>query len=233
VPEVIIPFAGKCPHRERALSWVTTRYESLGWPVTVAPGGNPWVKAEAIMPAVEASSADVLVIADADVWTDGLHEAVRAVELGEPWAKPHKMVHRLSEAGTDALFINAEEWRQYPLDQRPYRGVSGGGFTVARRQTFLRVPMDPRYVGWGQEDISHAIALYTMTGVPWLGDADLIHLWHPPQKRLSRAFGSTDSKRLLKRYIAAKSRPDLMTSLLEEIHDHQPPQPTLHPDPSV
>jgi len=222
VPEVIVPFHGDCPYRLVALDWVREQHE---WPVTVAAGGEPWVKAAAIGPAIEASKADVLVIADADCWTDGLPEAVRAVELGAPWAKPHALVHRLTEESTRS-FMAGEPWTG--LDQEPYRGVAGGGFVVARRETLLEIPMDPRFVGWGQEDIAWAVALHTLAGPAWLGDADLIHLWHPPQKRLSRMWGSTESKRLLRRYVAAKSKPDLMRSLIEEIHAHRTDESSLH-----
>ena len=222
MPEVIIPFAGDCPHRARALEWVRDRYE---WPVTVAAGGEPWVKAEAIRPAIEASSADVLVIADADCWTDGLTEAVRAVELGAPWAKPHRLVHRLT-AESSLAFMAGKPWSE--LAEPAYQGVAGGGFIVARRETLLDVPMDPRFVGWGQEDIAYAIALHTLAGPAWLGDADLFHLWHPPQERLSRMWGSVSNKRLLRRYSAAKCKPDVMRSLIEEIHvAHRPDESSL------
>lgn len=212
--EVLVPWLAGCPHRERALDWVKGKYEALGWPVTVAPGGSPWVKAEAVNPAVQASSADIVVIADADVWTDGLPESVRAVELGAPWGKPHSLVHRLTAASTQALY-EGRPWHE--LDQPPYHGVAGGGFIIARRETLLDIPMDPRFIGWGQEDIAYAIALHTLAGPAWLGDADLTHLYHPPQERLSRTWGSMENKRLLRRYAAAKRKPKAMRELLEEI----------------
>ena len=227
MPEVVIPFAGDCPHRRKALEWVRERHI---WPVTVAFGGAPWIKAGALRPAIEASSADVLVIADADCWTDGLPEAVRAVELGAPWAKPHSLVHRLTQASTEALY-RGEPWAE--LAERPYHGVAGGGFIVARRETLLEIPMDPRFVGWGQEDLSYAIALHTLAGDAWLGNADLIHLWHPPQDRMSRMWGSVENKRLMKRYSAAKCKPALMRSLIEEIHAIQPSEHALHVDSSL
>lgn len=210
MPEVIVPFAGDCPHRRRALEWVTARHE---YPVTVAYGGVPWVKAEAIGPAIEQSSADIIVLADADCWTDGLPEAVRAVELGAPWAKPHKMVYRLTEGSTRA-FMAGKSWTE--LDQQPYQGIAGGGFVVAPRETLLDVPMDKRFVGWGQEDIAFAMALHVLAGPAWLGDADLIHLWHPPQERMTRRKGSPESWALFRRYQAAKRKPDLMRELLKE-----------------
>lgn len=227
MPEIIVPFHGDCPFRRDAFRWVRGEHH---WPVTVAHGGEPWVKAAAIGPAIERSSADVLVIADADCWTDGLEAAVRAVELGASWAKPHGTVYRLT-AKSSRAFMAGEPWTE--LDQQPYRGVAGGGFVVARRETLLEIPMDPRFVGWGQEDIAWAMALHCLAGPAWLGDADLIHLWHPPQPRLSRMWGSTDSKRLLKRYSAAKNDPVRMRSLIEEIHAYESSESSLHDCESV
>ncbi len=100
------------------------------------------------MPAVARSRADVVVVADADCVTDGLEEAIRAVEMGAPWAKPHRDVHRLSEEGTEAVY-NGGDWREQSLDREVYRGVAGGGFVVARREVILSIPLDSRFTGWG------------------------------------------------------------------------------------
>lgn len=143
--EILIPWRGGCPHRERALAWVQGRYP---WPVAIAeaPAGE-WCKAAAIMPAVLASSADVLVIADADVWTDGVGEAVAAVEAGEPWAVPHTRVLRLTEACSARVM--AGELDGLEVAEPFYRGVMGGGITVLPREVMLQVPLDARFVGWG------------------------------------------------------------------------------------
>lgn len=100
------------------------------------------------MPAVVRSRADIVVVADADCVTDGLEEAIRAVEMGAPWAKPHRDVHRLSEEGTEAVY-NGGDWREQSLDREVYRGVAGGGFVVARREVILSIPLDSRFTGWG------------------------------------------------------------------------------------
>lgn len=94
--------------------------------------------------------------------------------------------------------------------------MPGGGMIVARRETLLEVPLDSRYVGWGQEDESHALALNCLAGMPWRGDAHLIHLWHPPAKRQTRRKGSRRSWELFKRYRAAASDPVAMRALLKE-----------------
>lgn len=223
---VVIPFAGECPHRRRALDHVAARYP---WPVTVAPGGEPWIKAQAVMPAVEAADAEIVVVADADVWSDGTAAAVEAVAAGAPWAIPHRGVFRLTESATDALIAGAP-LEGLDLDERAYLGWEGGGIVVARRETLLDVPMDPRFIGWGCEDEAWALALNLLAGHRWRGRSQLAHLWHPPQQREDRRQGSRANFALLRRYVAARLDPAAMRSLLDEVNrdDRQADQPPLH-----
>lgn len=180
----------------------------------LAPPG-PWSKGAAVAPAVESSRADLIVQADADCFTEGLAGAVRVVEDGAPWAIPHNNVHRLTEEGTAATLAGIG-WRDQPLDQRPYPGIAGGGIVVASREVALAVRLDPRFQGWGQEDECHAMALMTIVGDPWRGDADLVHLFHPPQERMTRRRGSEASWQLRRRYAAARNDPVAMRALIEE-----------------
>jgi hypothetical protein len=154
-------------------------------------------------------------MADADVWTSGLKDAVDAVDAGAAWAVPHMNVHRLSLEGTNAV-LGGARWRSQPLEQRPYPGVIGGGYVVARRETLLDCPLDPRFVGWGQEDECHGLALRALHGQPWRGFADLVHLHHPPQHRMSRVRGSKEGWRLRRRYHEARNDPARMARLIEE-----------------
>lgn len=217
--EVVIPFAGGCRWRERALSWATGRYPRT-WGVTVAEGDSPWTKAKAVRPAVEASRAEIIVVADADVWTDGVAEAVAAVELGQPWAIPFTGVFRLTPEATERILagepIPADE-HELDLDERAYKGRPGGGAVVAPRELLLDVPLDPRFVGWGQEDESWGIALRTIAGAPHRCRHALIHLWHPPQERLDREFGSREGRALRERYEAAGASADAMRALIAEV----------------
>lgn len=195
------------------------RYGAEGWPVVeaLAPAG-PWVKAAAVMPAVEASAADVMVVADADVWCDGLAKAVDAVVQGAVWAIPHGRVCRLTESASEAVEAGASPSRD-DVEQPPYRGVPGGGIVVIPRASVLEVPLDPRFVGWGGEDHSWGYALRTLLGSPWRGSAPLWHLWHPPQPRLSRRIGSAENDALHLRYAAARRNPAAMRALIDEVAD--------------
>src|ERR1044072_5683261 len=112
--EVVIAFAGGCPHRDRALQWCRGRYD---WPVVVAPGRpGPWCKATAVMPAVSNSTAHVVVVAGADVWCDGIPAAIQATHDGAPWAIPHGQVHRLTLKGSEAVY-SGHPWESQALEQ--------------------------------------------------------------------------------------------------------------------
>lgn len=221
--QVVVPFRGGCPHRERAWRWVQERYRSIHpeWEVVEAPAPEgPWCKGAAINPAVEASEAEIVIQADADCWTDGLADAVAAVEAGAAWAVPHSKVFRLSEQGTEAVLGGADWKAAYRAEggavQRPYEGFLGGGFVVARPDVLRAAPIDLRFRSWGNEDESHALGLNALFGAPWRGEADLLHLWHPQPPRLNRRRGSKESWDLRCRYFKVRNDPDAMRALLEE-----------------
>lgn len=203
--EVVIPYGGECPYRERALEHVRPRYEAL-WPTRIASmGGHDFTKSMAINEAARESEADVLVLADADCWTDGIEAAVEVALDGEPWAIPHRKVHRLTEKATEAVLSGAEPTGQ-PTVERPYVGVKAGGVVVVRHEVLLDVPWDERFKGWGRQDLSWRAAMTTLYGAkPWRGDAPLFHLWHPPAPRRTRTQSlSKASEALYARYKAAR-----------------------------
>lgn len=230
---LVVPFGGNCPHRVRAWIWLKQRYRNCypNWQIVEAPApGGAWSKGAALNPAIAEIDAEITVVIDADVWTDGLHDAIAQIENGVPWAIPHTMVHRLSEAGSKG-FLQGDNWEDQPLAQPPYRGLPGGGALVASTAVLRSIPLDSRFVGWGQEDECWAVALFTLLGEPWRGTADLVHLWHPPQQRLSRRRGSRRGWELRTRYMQARHDPTVMRALLEEsrasrsaakspLHDH-------------
>lgn len=227
--QVIVPWRSACPYRIKAWSFLRPKYP---WPVIVAPGASPWIKAAAIMPAVQASKADILVIADADVWTEGLAEAVAAVASGAHWAVPHREVHRLTEPASEAYMRGDRHGLE--TTQPSYAGIEGGGYVVLRRETFLEIPMDPRFIGWGGDDWAWGFALFGLLGECCRGSADLIHLWHPPQERMSRKHGSQEGFSLWTRYRDARWNPDLMRQLVQEARAaFDPHQPPLHDHPTL
>lgn len=213
---VIVPLRLHCPQREAAWAWVRGRYESEHpeWEIVTGDAPGPWVKALAVSDALSRTDADRIVIADADVWVDNLAEAVGLLDE-HPIVIPHRLLKRLDRATTERVLAGRSCAHRY--DRPPYIGRAGGGITVLRRSTWDAVPMDPRFVGWGQEDDSWCIAFTTVYGRPITRlRADMIHLWHPPQARKNRSTGSTEGRQLQQRYELAADDPDAMRALLAE-----------------
>lgn len=230
---LIVPWRGGCSHRELVWDWLRARYrrEHPDWSLIVggAPRDQPWVKASAVNSALARCSAEIVVVADADVWTEGIPDAVEAVRNGSPWAVPHRDVYRLVEHSTTA-FLAGMNWMGLELTEPPYPTYWGGGVVVAPRETILDIPLDPRFVGWGQEDHAWGMALTYLAGTAWRGSKPLIHLWHPPQERMQRRFGSLEGKRLWQRYLRARSDPRKLRDLIEEAKRaaRDSAQPALH-----
>lgn len=212
---VLIPWMGGCPYRLEALERVTGRLAKIHppWEIVLGelPLGSPWVKARAVDVALQKTSAATLVVHDGDVWTDGLDAAVASLGAECRWAIPHHKVYRLAGGVTGPT----DDRRC--LVQAPYVGFPGGGIVVIDRDAYETCPLDPRFVGFGQEDESWALALTTIYGPPWRGDAPLWHWWHPPQPRRSRSVGNPESFALWRRYRRARNNPAAMSALVEEV----------------
>lgn len=175
------------------------RLEQHDLDVIVGSHEGPWRKGVAVADALTRTDADVLVVSDADVVCDDLPDAIAAVVAGAAWAVPHTRVRRLTTAATDQVLAGAIP--HGPLEERPYRGILGGGIVVLPRDVYVEAPIDPRFVGWGQEDESWGLALSNRYGWPVRGSGDLWHLWHPPQPRTSRGVGSAESLDLFRQYV--------------------------------
>jgi hypothetical protein len=236
---VVIPWRAGCEHRQRALDYVTRWWSNAypDWPVVVGEWpveAGPWRKGCAVRAAgIHPEPDDLVVVSDADVIPIGVGEAVEAIEptdLIRPsarWAMPFRTVHRLTVEGT-RLAIGGHLDLTQPIArnmrgvvEETYVGSAGGGVVVMRGDVFATIPIDPRFVGYGQEDLSWSLALHLLAGAPAMRMAPLWHLWHPPQERMrrgstvSRGVGSEAGLRLWHRYRQATT-PAVMRSLVAE-----------------
>lgn len=213
---VLIPFHSDDPHRQRACTHVTAIYRALGWEVIEGDCAPPWRKAIAVHDAAQRAHGDVFVIADADCLSYGTPAAADAVADGAGWAMPHFDVHRLDQQATSDVYTGVEPSATTGRAEQTRRGVFGGGIVVVARETWRRVPLDVRFVGWGQEDVAWARALTCLAGPVTRLTHDLWHLWHPEPARLHRNVGSTSSLALYVRYGKAMKNPARMAALIDE-----------------
>lgn len=219
--EVLVPFRPDGGPRDRSWAWLRRRWALIHPTWTVHAGaafdGEVWRKGRSFNLLAAQATADVLVLADADVWTGGLTEAAR-LALEHPWVVPHRTVHRLTEAETDGLLAAPPTTpiRAGRLIKPAYTGVAGGGLIVIRRD---RLPaLDECFYGWGGWDESTGVSLDTLLGRHRRLPQKLWHLWHPPGARgTDPAFVGHGRPRLLRYRHVVRTR-DLagLRGLMEE-----------------
>jgi hypothetical protein len=216
--------SGDNPERVASRGWVLAWWRSRGFTVRTRESDvDPWVKAEAFNPPAAESSADVLIIADADSFVPLAQvQAAVASALRVGWAAPASHVYRLSrEASAATLAADpaaADVAPDLSLDPgRPVHDLMpGGGIVVVRRDVWELVGgFDPRFIGWGGEDWALGAAIRTLTGsyatqVP----GPYFHLWHPLVACPDALEASINE--LVLRYRQAKFRPDTMRALIAE-----------------
>lgn len=219
--DIIIPTAGDCVYRASRLSYVASRWIDLGFDVKIGEMDGPWSKASAVANALERSTADVIVVHDSDSWADDVLLAVEAVESGTPWACPFGTVKRLRANVSDDIVAGGIPLQQHHRDALtvpPHKAVPGGGIVVIRRETYDRVPLDPRFVAWGHEDQAWGHALQALVGRALCFPGDLWHLWHPPSDRSSTPERRTN-RALLARYAKARRNVDDMRLVVAEARE--------------
>lgn len=231
-PTIIIPWHDRddAPQwRADALGYVTAWWKQTYPAATIAigrcPGDRPWSKGAAVAAALAATSGDetdICVMADADVVCDGIGQALSAVADDVcRWAVPHRMVYRLTSdatrmvrAGYQIEHLGLGSLRN-PYVVKRHVGVAGGGMVVTTRGTLDRVPIDPRFRGYGPEDFSWGRALTMTYGHPWRGGAMLVHLWHP-SGRVGQPDDEVEANRLLGLRYRAATTLGAVEQLLDE-----------------
>jgi hypothetical protein len=213
---VIVPYRPDGGARDENWGFLRPKWEQLNYEVvTGCCAEGEWIKADALSDALTRAQGDIIIMADADVWCEGIEAAVIRVQTGLTWAIPHLAVHRLTERSTHAL-RNCDPLYEPEFDEHPYEGVVGGGLFVMRREAYEAAPLDRRFRGWGQEDWAAGMAWTTLYGLPWRGVDPLWHLWHPPMERMNRVVGSNENRALWERYRSAYRNRPRMRALVGE-----------------
>lgn len=222
---VVVPFDG-CgdPHRDAALEFVVAWIGALGYPVVVerAEPGEPWSKGAVVDRAVQRTETAGLIISDGDVVVH--HHAIAtcasAVVSGWAWAYPHDLVYRLSPRVTLDVLAHRTKGPSHflgggSLERRPHAAPRGGGLVVLSRDAYDAVGgIDPRFYGWGGEDISFGRALDTLAGPAYTLREPMWHLYHEPQEIRPGRRASEESERLASRYLDAVGNADAMREVV-------------------
>lgn len=224
--DLIMPFKfGDLGERNAARLFVHARYEYVHPSLNVLYGVDPldgeWSKGRAVADGVSRSRSPIVVIADADVVVppEALGYSIMAVMHGAAWSMPHGEVHRLSRRGTNAVYANNEPLLGEPnmkWTERRHPGPHGGGMVVTTRDAYEATGIDPRFVGFGGDDISFARALDTLVGPCERFDYPMTHLFHERTPRRHGNRGSEENELLAARYMIADGDVGAMKILVAE-----------------
>lgn len=232
---LIVPLGdGHNDTRETNWEWLRARWEALRPEWQIVEGrcrADRWSKAVAVAAAAPHATGDVWVICDADLWVESWPTLKEAAELAttHPWVVPCGNVYRLNTEATRTITDrDPDRPTHWPVERSAlahahkrhafYRLFPGGGIFAITPDNYRRAGgFDPRFIGWGGEDLAFAAALNTMCGPPVRLDASVWHLEHPKSKQAEKiGRPSGVNERLCRRYLHAEGDPVAMSALIKE-----------------
>jgi glycosyltransferase involved in cell wall biosynthesis len=242
---IIVPFKSDGAERARAWGWLSVYYtERLTIPFEIIMQYNgevPFCKTAAVNDAFERCTGDVIVIMDADCYIDvdvleSCASKIRAArKRGERlWFVPYRRFYRLTKDATNQILNLPPHY--YALGDPPQRdrydpltvgSVSAGHWygaliQVMPREAFVEVGgMDPRFKGWGGEDISFMHAVDTLYSQHRTSNNPVYHFWHTTIKGTWKATrqwegqaGPEQNDWLSTRYEEARGDYEMMSELV-------------------
>jgi hypothetical protein len=200
---LLVPFRASKdhPHRVRLWRWLQQYWAHELPDAEIVMGrcrSQIFCKTEAVNDAAQRARGRILVILDSDAYLRGeqIVHAARAIEEAgrrgiNRWFVPYRHLYRLREQATEEIL--ASDPRQplrlrHPpslddvesLTSAAYGHHYGAMCQMMPRAAFECVGgMDPRFEGWGGEDVAFLRAVETLWGKNKSIDAPIYHLWHP------------------------------------------------------
>ena len=203
---VVVPFrAVRDLDRHAAWSHVQAHWQVNGFEVhTADDGGEPFSRGCSVNRGIaEHPGADVYVIADADSLVDEkqVRAAVQAAAEAPGIVIAFDRFAYLSRDGTRAVMSGDRgDWNRH-VEWTLQRSVSTC-LAVSRETWEQTGGFDPRFRGWGMEDVAFEITARTVSAPTRHIPGTAWHLWHPPEPL--RPAGNVQ---LLREYEAAAGDP--------------------------
>ncbi len=252
---LLVPFKEDVPARSELWRWLRKYWaHELAGEVEIVVGHDassmngrlPFSKTRAVNDAFRRSTGDVIVILDADTYLPGSvirHAANRIRQARRSgvrlWFVPYRTIYRLTPEATDRV-LDSDPRDPYRFPSPPsaedvedttgsaHGHKFGALIMIMPREAFEAVGcMDPRFRGWGGEDVSFLRAVDTLWARHKNLHGDVLHLWHP---KLSighneivwktRAWSGQAQPRanewLAVQYDRATNKPRMMRKLVDE-----------------
>ncbi len=200
---LLIPFRAdpSAPERVEIFDW-TLKYWANALPdaeiIIGKSKGEVFSKTEAVNHAAKRAKGRVFVILDSDTYmrpeiikqcADNIDKAVKRGQA--LWYIPYRHLYRLTQVAgravldSDPLF--PVQFPQPPFEEdilNSHGSMHGHRFgaliQIMPREAFFAVGgMDPRFRGWGGEDVAFVRAVDTLYGSHKTTANDVLHIWHP------------------------------------------------------
>lgn len=188
--EIVIPFYGDNPLRNRLLGAVTTNMEWIPWRVAKSFDGSPGAARNAGTLTVE---TPFVVFNDADtiVAPQQIRSAVWQASQSPGLVYAYDLYLRLTRESSEAMMRG--EQPHWPVPEREILNAPSMGCAAISLECFREVGgFDEQYVGWGYEDVDFAnrcAERWPLRRVP--GPA--FHLWHGERDPLTDAPDDADA----------------------------------------
>lgn len=245
---LLVPFRADYKQPERIRTWIwLRRYWKAQLPgaeiVMGSSTGEIFSKTEAVNDAASRASGRIFVILDSDAYMDPkviqgcADEIDYAQRRGQNrWFIPYRALYRLTREKSDQILESDPteplelQVSSPPADEDVESTVGsmhgrryGAMIQMMPREAFALVGgMDPRFRGWGGEDISFARAVDTLYGKHKTTNNDVLHIWHPKfgadyhTRRWQGQTSGEPNKHLATRYSLATGDRDRMRALVDE-----------------
>jgi predicted glycosyltransferase involved in capsule biosynthesis len=242
---LLVPFRAKeGSHRDVTWRWLKRYWQHQLPDAEIVIGkshGRVFSKTEAVNSAARKAHGRIFVIIDADCYMDGqvIQNCADAIEKAQSrghrrWFIPYRALYRLTEEKSaeilkrspknDMLVSSPPPWNEVESTIGSMHGRRYGALIqIVPREAFELVRgMDPRFRGWGGEDVSFARAVDTLYNNHKTSNNDVLTLWHPKigTTYYNRQWGgqtrSEPNKHLATRYSAATGDRARMRKLVDE-----------------
>jgi len=243
---ILMPFRAdpKAPERLEIFNWVVQYWRAALPDAEIVVGkskGKVFSKTEAVNHAAKRAKGRIFVILDSDTYMrpeiikDAADQIDRATHRGQHlWFIPYRHLYRLTPtAGRAVLDSNPLFPIQFPEPPSPHDILNSHGsmhghrfgalIQMMSREAFELVGgMDPRFRGWGGEDVAFVRAVDTLYGPHKTTRNDVLHIWHPTigHNAKNRMWHGQDDQqanmRLVSRYNRATGDPATMRALVDE-----------------
>lgn len=153
------------------------------------PGASVFNRSRARNQAVEKSTGDILIIADADTLPTqvAITKAVDQVaKQKSPWVIPYEWYYNLSQEYSKSI-LDKEKVPRVDTDDEEFnyehKIISWAGILVMPRVAYHAIGgYDERFEGWGFEDNAFRLKLDYEWGMHQRTEGNAYHLWHPIKK---------------------------------------------------